>query len=469
MSESNRRFGKHAIVIGGSIGGLLTARVLREHFEQVTIIERDSFSTNYEPRKGVPQGKNVHVIFGGGVRVINRLFPGFFDELARTGSVVCDFAKDLCWYHGGVWKARPASDLVSYWQSRPFLESNLLRRLKSDTDIRILEKCAVTGFLSSQDKSRITGVEIRGSEETGKTEHLEADMVVDAGGRGSQTPVWLEAIGYQRPVETTVEVNIGYASRMYEPSPDTTRDWQIMALYGTPPNSKRTGYIFPIEGGRWLVSQVGFLKDFPPDDDEGYLEFAKSLELPDFYEAIKDAKPLTPISTFKFPANRWRRYDHLARFPAGLLVIGDAISTFNPVYGQGMSVCSLEVDELRQLLESCQGSTKIPDDIAKKFFRKAAKIIETPWMLATQSDFLYPETSGKRPAHTNVLNWYLLRMLQLCSGNERIAKTFYEVLHFIKKPTAFFHPTVFFPVIGRGLGFKGSYKPSKQRPSVTTT
>ncbi|MEI8021798.1 MAG: hypothetical protein WCH39_26545, partial [Schlesneria sp.] len=388
MSDSSRRLGKHAIVIGGSIGGLLTARVLREHFEQVTIIERDSFSTNYEPRKGVPQGRNVHVIFGGGVRVINRLFPGFFDELAKTGSVVCDFSKDLCWYHGGVWKARPASDLVSYWQSRPFLESNLLRRIKSDTDIRILEKCAVTGFLSSPDKSRITGVEIRGPEEIGDAEKVAADLVVDAGGRGSQTPIWLEAMGYQRPVETTVEVNIGYASRMYEPNQDATRDWQIMALYGTPPNSKRTGYIFPIEGGRWLVSQVGFLKDFPPDDDEGYLEFAKSLELSDFYEAIKDAKPLTPITTFKFPANRWRRYDHLSRFPAGLLVIGDAISTFNPVYGQGMSVCSLEVDELRQLRVKCQGRLSIPDDLAKKFFQKTAKIIETPWMLATQSDFL---------------------------------------------------------------------------------
>ena len=469
MSNLNRRLGKHAIVVGGSIGGLLTARVLLEHFEQVTIIERDSFSTNYEPRKGVPQGRNVHVIFGGGVRVINRLFPGFFDELAKTGSVVCDFAKDLCWYHGGVWKARPASDLVSYWQSRPFLESNILRRLKADTDIRILEQCAVTGFLSSPDNSRITGVEIRGPEETGNAERLEADLVIDAGGRGSQTPVWIEAIGYQRPVETTVEVNIGYASRIYEPSQDAKRDWQIMALYGTPPNSKRTGYIFPIEEGRWLVSQVGFLKDFPPDDDVGYLEFAKSLELPDFYEAIKDAKPLTPISTFKFPANRWRRYDKLARFPAGLIVIGDAISTFNPVYGQWMSVCSLEVDELRQLLENCQGNSTIPDDLAKKFFRKTAKIIETPWMLATQSDFLYPETSGKRPVHTNVLNWYLLRMLQLCSGSDRIVKTFYEVLHFIKKPSAFFHPTVLFPVLGRAIGLKGSYEPSKQRPGVTTT
>jgi 2-polyprenyl-6-methoxyphenol hydroxylase-like FAD-dependent oxidoreductase len=458
--------GKHAIVIGGSLGGLLTARVLREFFEQVTIVERDALSENCEPRKGVPQGQHVHVMFGGGVRVINRLFPAFFDELAAKGSVVCDFSRELCWYHGGVWKARPKSDLISYWQSRPFLESNVLRRLKSETDIRILEQCAVVGLLANPEKTRITGVEYRSSERDGKTEQLEADLVVDASGRASQTPKWLESCGYDRPDETTVEVNIGYASRVFEPLLDGSRDWRIMALYGTPPGRTRTGYIFPIEGGRWLVSEVGFLKDFPPDDDEGFLEFARSLELPDFYDAIRDAKPLTPISTFRFPANRWQRYERLSRFPSGLLVIGDAISTFNPVYGQGMSACSLEVEELHLLLERCRGSQSLPGDLARKFFRKAAKIVEIPWLLATQSDFLYPQTVGKRPHYCKPLNWYLARVLQLCSGSEQIVKTFYEVLHFIRKPSAFFHPMVIIAVMCRSIGLPGSYRPSKQRPNL---
>lgn len=465
MTGSNQTLGKHAIVIGGSICGMLTARVLSKHFEQVTIVERDAIAEHAEPRKGVPQGQHVHVMFGGGMQVIDRLFPGFSDELAANGSVVCDFSNDLCWYHAGVWKARPKTDLTSYWQTRPFLESNLRRRLQSETDIRIQQNSAVTGLLTNSDQTRITGVEIRSGEDEGNTEQLDADLVVDASGRGSQTPKWIEAIGYQRPVETTVEINIGYASRIYEPSRDESRDWQILALYGTPPNSKRTGYIFPIEGGRWLASEVGFLNDTPPDDDEGYLEFAKSMELPDFYEAIKDAKPQTPIATFKFPANRWHRYDRLSRFPSGLLVIGDAISTFNPVYGQGMSACALEAEELRLLLGSCQGSS-VSHDLARKFFRKAAKIIDVPWMLATQSDFLYPQTGGKRLLHTNALNWYLVRVLKLCSGNDRIVKTFYEVLHFIKKPTAFFHPRVIFPVLLRIVGFKGSYRASKKRPKL---
>lgn len=340
--------------------------------------------------------------------------------------------------------------------------------MKRDTDVRIQSDCTVVGLLTDPAKSHIAGVKIRTGGDDGAIEELTADLVIDASGSGSQTPHWLESIGYQKPVETTVEVNIGYASRDYQPSDGDSRDWQIMAVYGTPPHSTRTGYIFPIEGGRWRVSAVGFLNDSPPNDDQGYLEFAQSLERPDFYVAIKDAQPLTPISTFKFPANKWRRYDRLSRFPAGLLVIGDAISTFNPVYGQGMSTCALEVEQLGLLLKSCPSGKPIPEDLYRRFFRRAAKIIEIPWMLATQSDFLYPQARGKRLWHTNALNSYLIRVLQLCSGNDRITQTFYEVLHFIKKPTALFHPSIVWAVLKRSMSMKGVSPLSKERPKRTS-
>lgn len=464
LADSEGRLGKHAVVIGGSIAGLLTARVLRQHFERVTIVERDALSANLEGRKGVPQGQHVHVIFSGGMRVIDDLFPGFSEELAANGSVVCDFARELCWYHAGVWKSRPESGLTSYWQTRPFLEANLRQRLMRDTDVRIQSQCTVVGLLTDSTKSQVKGVAIRIGGDDGALEQLNADLVVDASGRGSQTPKWLESLGYQKPVETTVEVNIGYASRDYEPSQDESRDWKIMALYGTPPHSTRTGYIFPIEGGRWRVSAVGFLNDSPPDNDQGYLEFAQSLERPDFHAAIKDAQPLTPISTFKFPADKWRRYDRLSRFPAGLLVIGDAISTFNPVYGQGMSASALEVEQLGQLLESCPSGQPVPSNFYRRFFRRATKVIEIPWLLATQSDFLYPQARGKRLLHTNTLNSYLVRVLRLCSNNDRITQTFYEVLHFIKKPTALFHPTIVWAVFKQVITFKQVSSQSSQRP-----
>lgn len=457
--------GKQAIVIGGSIGGLLTARALTEHFEQVTIVERDVLTGDCEPRKGAPQGRNVHVIFGGGIRSINQLFPGFFDELAAAGAVTCDFSRDLCWYHGGVWKARPKSNLVSYWQSRPFLEAHLLRRLKRDTNVRILDRHKVVGLCAKIDKSRITGVEVRAAEGgESPAEFLPAALVVDAAGRGSQLPKWLESFGYDAPRETTVEVNIGYASRIYAP-PAGARDWQILAQYGTPPHNTRTGYIFPIEGGRWLVSAVGFFKDYPPEDDKGFLAFARSMERPDFYEAIENAEPLSPVTSFRFPANRWRRYDRLERFPAGLLAIGDSISAFNPVYGQGMSVCALEVAELNRLLARHRDGAGLADGLAKKFFRRTSKLIAIPWLLATQSDFLYPQTRGRRPLRSRPLNWYLTRVLQLCGDDETIARTFYDVLHFNKKPSALFQPRIAWSVMKRATGLKGTPREATERPA----
>jgi 2-polyprenyl-6-methoxyphenol hydroxylase-like FAD-dependent oxidoreductase len=459
--------GKRAIVVGGSIGGILAARVLSDHFEEVMVIERDSLTGDGGPRKGAPQGRNVHVMFGGGARVIDGLFPGFFTELVARGSVVCDFAKDLCWYHGGVWKARPESALVSYWQSRPFLEAHLLDRLQRDTRVRVLDRHKVIRLTADDSRTRVTGVEIGAADADARTEMLASDLVVDAAGRGSAAPKWLETLGYDPPKEMTVEVDIGYASRMYAPSPKP-RDWQVMALYGSPPHSKRTGYIFPIEGGRWLVSLVGFHKDYPPDTDEAFLAFARSLELPDFHEALRDAQPLTPATAFRFPANRWRRFDRLTRFPQGFLAIGDSISSFNPVYGQGMSVCALEVDVLRRLFERSESQGRIGGEFAQAFFRETAAVVGIPWLLATQSDFLYPETRGRRPLITNPLNWYLKRVLQLCSGDERIVRTFYEVLHFLRKPTALFQPYVLGSVLWRAAGGRRGVRGSRTRPGPGT-
>jgi 2-polyprenyl-6-methoxyphenol hydroxylase-like FAD-dependent oxidoreductase len=466
QGNAKKRLGQHAVVIGGSMGGLLAARVLSDHFEQVTIVERDAIGESAEPRKGVPQGRHVHVIFGGGVRVIERLFPGFFEELVAAGSFVCDLARDLCWYHGGVWKLRTESDLTSYWQSRPFLEAHVRCRVKSDTSVRFLESCSVMRLLVNDEQTRITGVEIEHRTGAGESERLVADLVVDAGGRGSRTPQWLETLGYSAPEETTVEINIGYASRVYERPADERRDWHILASYGTPPTHTRSGYVFPIEGNRWLVTAVGFLKDYPPDSEEAFLDFARYLETSDFFEAIKDARPLGDIATFKFPAHRWRHYERLARFPGGLLLLGDAVCSFNPVYGQGMSVCALEVDLLDHTLQAAAQNGSLPMNLARRFFRQTAKIIAGPWLLATNSDFLYPQTGGRRPFGTRFLNWYVLQIFKLCATNRSVLLRFYRVLHFLDKPTALFRPYVLFQVLKWACGLRGDRRQGSKRPAA---
>ena len=394
----------------------------------------------------------------------SRFYPKFFDELVADGAVVCDFARDLCWYHHGVWKLRTDSNLTSYWQSRPFLEAHVRRRTRSDRAIAFLEKCEVVGLLSSADKTQILGVEVKHRDEGGRTEQLEADLIVDAGGRGSRTPEWLASLGYARPEESTVEVDIGYASRVYQRPDDASRDWQILAAFATPPNHTRGGYIFPIEGRRWLVSCVGYLQDYPPDDEAGFLEFTRTFEVPDFFEAIKEARPLSPITAFRFPANCWRRYDRLERWPEGLVVLGDALCSFNPVYGQGMSACALQVELLDCMLR--QAGPKVPAGFPTQFFRRAAKILFNPWFLATTSDFFYPRTRGERPFGTKLLHWYVGRLFELCAWNRPMLLRFYRVMHFLDQPTVLFHPYAVFQVIKSALGFHGGYQRSTARPRL---
>ncbi len=447
--------GCHAVVIGGSIGGLLAARVLSGYFDRVTVVERDPIPKGVETRQSVPQGHHVHALFGGGVAVIERLYPGIFEELVAAGAVACDFAKDLRWYHQGVWKLRTESGLRSFWQSRPFLETHVRRRTAGAPGVHCLERCEAVRLLSDAAGTRITGVEVRYRGEAEHTERLAADLVVDASGRGSRVPQWLASLGYAAPEETTVGVDIRYASRFYERRGDAGHDWRVLAVFATPPGRTRAGYLFPVEGGRWLATAVGRLTDHPPGDERGYLEFLRSLEVPDFYETVKDARPLSPVSTFHFPAQRWRRYDRLPRIPDGLIVLGDAVCSFNPVYGQGMSVCALQADLLDRMLRDCGGAAT-PAGFSKRFFRRAAGLVATPWLIATGSDFMYPQTQGRRPFGTGLLNWYFARVFRLCAWDRNVLLRFYRVLHLLVQPITLFHPSILFRVLCDGVIPRGA-------------
>lgn len=468
---NNKRLGKHAIVIGGSMSGLLAGRVLSDYFDKVTILERDNVPEGAEPRKSVPQGRHVHTLYGAGADVIEQLLPGIWEDLVRGGATRCDFAQGLAWYHQGVWKLREEIGLRSYWMSRPFLESQIRERVRQVSNIQFIDRVNVTGLIASNDGSAIRGVRLARraegkSEETQSEEILEADLVVDAGGRGSQTPQWLESLSYSRPAESTVEVNLTYSSRIFERPAENGPDWTVLGLFGTAPDNKRTGYIFPIEGNRWIASCVGFHGEQAPDDDEGWLEYARSLERPDFYDAIRDAKPVTPISVFKFPANLRRHYERLSRFPDGLIVVGDAVCSFNPIYGQGMCGCAVQVGELQKTLETCASSGNIPPGTTNRFVKHIGKLVGNPWLLATSADFFYPQTKGRRPFGTRFLAWYLVQVLELSSCDKHVLKTFHEVLHYFKSPAALFRPYVAYQVIKWGLGLRGGRKPVTERKAT---
>ena len=433
--------GQHAVVIGASMAGLLASRVLSEHFEQVTVIERDQLPQETQARKGVPQGRHVHILLHKGASLLQKLFPDLFPALLEYGSVAIDTVADFHWYNFGAWKPRFKSGIIFYSQSRPLLEGQVRERVAARSNVRFLDACDVLKLCATDDARQITGVQIRRRRGEPHEEVLAADLVVDASGRGSQTPQWLAALGYDTVEESTIKVDVGYATRVYRRPDHDSFDHTVLAVYSTPPAGKRAGVLAPIEEKRWIVTLIGWVRDYPPDDEAGFLDFARSLPQPDIYDAIHDAEPLTPIAIHKFPANRRRHYERLSRFPEGFVVLGDAVCSFNPVYGQGMTAAALEVDMLNALLYRQRARGDIIG-FSRRFQKKITKIVDTFWLLAASEDFRHPEAQGKRPAGVNLLNRYARRVHELSTFDPQVTLLLYHVLQAIKPPTALFSPHV---------------------------
>ncbi len=450
----------HAVVIGGSIAGLLAARVLLDHFEQVTLIERDRLTRDAEPRKGVPQGRHVHGLLARGAIIMGEYFPDLFHTLAQDGAILVSL-EDLRWNQLGVWMTPVPSPVKALFQSRSFLEQHVRDQLAARDNVRIMDACEVAQLCAHND--RITGVVLRYRTGEQHEEALSADLVVDTSGRGSRAPQWLNSLGYGNVQETSVTIDIGYATRIYRCPAHLPADWKGLFIYGRPPDDKRGGVIFPIQGGYWMVTLTGSLRDYPPDDEAGFLEFARSLTQPNLYEAMKDAEPVTPIAVYKYSANRWRHYERMERLPEGFIIMGDAACSFNPVYGQGMSVAAIEAQSLDRCLreqEMSAGNNGLVG-FTQRFQQAIARDIKTPWLLSTGEDLRYPGTEGKRSLSIRLLNRYMHRVIELTASDPRVTATLLRVRNLLKPLSTLFQPRIMLAVLRQELAA------FRQQPTVT--
>jgi 2-polyprenyl-6-methoxyphenol hydroxylase-like FAD-dependent oxidoreductase len=354
-------------------------------------------------------------------------------RILAGGAVSGDMGHDFRWHHYGVWKANFDSGIGYMLFTRPYLESRIAERVGRLSNVVVLQG-VIDGLTVDSEHKQITGVRIRSR--TGESSVLAADLIVDATGRGSRTPQWLAALGFEPPSVSTVKVDVMYASRFYRPGP-TTRNLKALLISPRAPD-KRTGAIFAVEGNRWLVTLGGFHGVQPPTDETGYLEFARSLAVPDVYQAITVAEPLTPITTHNFHTNTRRHYDGLKSFPERLLVMGDAFCSFNPIYGQGMTVSAREVLALDAALRERTDLCRLP----ARFHSKIAAIVDTAWGPTTGEDFRYEETEGERPAGMALIHWYTGRIHERCAHDTALARSFYRVMHMIDPPVALFRPSV---------------------------
>jgi 2-polyprenyl-6-methoxyphenol hydroxylase-like FAD-dependent oxidoreductase len=441
MNQSNSR--THAIVIGGSLGGLLTARVLSQHFQRVTILERDDVPQQPEARKGQPQARHLHGLLATGLQTMTRYFPDLPQALANGGAVMGDFGEQMQWYTYGGYRRRFHMGVPATTMSRPFLESLIRERVLALPNVKLMDNCGVNQLLTTPDRQRVTGVEVELRYEGNQLLEVLADLVVDCTGRGSRSPHWLAEMGFDAPPVSEVKVNVAYATRLYRRNPADPRGELWTLITPEAPRESRFGAIFPIEGDRWIVSMGGWHGDHPPTDEAGFLAFARSLPAPDVYDIISQAEPISDITPIKFPLSLRRHYEKLRRFPAGFLVLGDAVSSFNPTYGQGMTSAALQAAELDNLLAK---QTPL-DKLALAFFKRAAKVIDIPWQLAVGEDFRFPQTSGPKPPGVNFINRYVAKVHQATLHDEVVGLAFLQVMNLMAPPPSLFHPRIVWRVL----------------------
>ncbi|OBI82357.1 NAD(P)/FAD-dependent oxidoreductase [Mycobacterium sp. E740] len=430
--------GEHAVVLGASMAGLLAARVLSESYQSVTVVERDALPSEPVSRRGVPQGRLIHALLARGAQALEELLPGILDELVADGAIRWDgdYSK-MSFLLGGhrlVQSGRcPSPDAWPfYFQSRPFLDWHVLRRVRDVSNVTIIERHDVVCMSATADRRRVSGVDVV-DRDSRDTRTLVADLVVDATGRGSRTPVFLERLGYGRPVEDEVMVQFAYACQPVRIKPGALRE-NFVAVMPEPGRPKM--FATAIQENDMAMFAVGAIAGHqPPETPVEMLEFAADFGPANVLAALADAEPLGPVTNYRVPSNRWRRYDKMRRLPDGLLVLGDAVCSFNPIYGQGMTVAAVEALILQDCLR------RGDDDLARRFFRTSAKTIRIAWQSAVGSDLALPEVEGTAPLSMRLSNAYLERVLTASETDATVMLRFLRVLGMVDPPAKLFSPS----------------------------
>lgn len=436
----------HAVVVGASMAGLLAARVLCDRFERVTLLERDTLPEEAVPRSGVPQGRHIHAMQRAGQATLEALFPGYSEAVTDAGGLVLDLASDFEIHQAGGVLADGPTPIPQYNASRPLFEQVTRRRVAELDGVTVLEGCHVREYLLDDRASAVEGVSVRTRD--GDRE-IAAELVVDATGRTSRTPRWLADNGYGAPPVEEVSIDLAYSTVLLERPPGARRAFLVL------PDAPRTrgAAVFPIENGRWLVSLAGMHGDHPPTDREGLREFAAGLPVPEVGRVLEEHATVSgEVRRYPFPSSVRRRYEDLDRFPDGLVVVGDAVASLNPIYGQGMSVAALEAVQLHHSLAEVS-----PAELPGDFFERAARVVDDAWSLAVGSDFDFPRTTGPRPLGTALVNGYVARLLRRAHTDGRLTDAFLRVVAMENRPTSLFRPGVAWRVA----------RPGRWRPDAT--
>ena len=434
--------GKRAVIIGGSMAGLLAAAAVAPFFAQVLILERDTRREAIAPRKGVPQGAHVHGFLAAGRIALEQLLPGIVDDVVAQGGAVGDMLKDALFYVGKHTRfVSGDSGIAGLVASRPLLEHVVAGRVAAISRVELRHGVSVGGLVFSGDGRRVVGVSYSTGGAAPQT--LDADLVIDASGRGSRARQCLQQAGFPLPMQDTLAVNITYSScwfRRREPHGAGVR-----AVFVAPDaaNPVPSG-MMEQEGERWIVSCGSYGDSAAPATLEAFRDYIRRHSAPEIAAVISQAEAIGAPQRFKYPASVRNRYDKLSRFPAGYLVTGDALCSFNPVYGQGMTIAAQQALALRDCLAA--GGERI----WPAFFRRAARVVADPWEFAIASDLALPCVEAKRPVGFALMQRYVDRVMHAASRDMAVARAVLRVVHMLDRPTALLAPQVVYRALRAG-------------------
>ncbi|MEU4892915.1 FAD-binding protein [Streptomyces sp. NPDC044780] len=439
-----------AVVIGGGLAGMLAAWALRGHAERIVVVERDRYPERPAFRSGLPQGRHAHLLLEAGHRALEELMPGAREELLAAGAVRVPMS-GVRWLSAAGWLARYESEVAFLSCTRPLLDHTVLSRVRGEPTVRWLENTDAVGLLGAS--GQVTGVRVRGrGDARARVRELPAELVVDASGRASSLPSWLARLGCPVAPEERVDAGVSYASRLYHRSTGPDPGFAALYLQTKAPDAPRLGVVLPVEDGRWIAS-LGSMRGAAAEP--GAAGFDRQLRLlrdPSLRELLARAEPAGPVRGF-WPGPGVRRH-YERRAPRGLVVIGDAACTFNPVYGQGITVAALGARALRAAAERHGGIGHRTAHTARKGIAAAT---DSAWMMSSSEDVRFPATTGG-PAGVSVRvqHRYLDRVMRRATVDPQVCKALHEVMSLVADPTALMRPAVLRAVLRGG----GSDRPA---------
>lgn len=423
----------HAVVVGGSIAGLLAARVLSDHYARVTVLDRDRLPGEPNARKAVPQGHHIHALLGRGQQILEGLFPGFVGDLVAGGVPIGDFGTSLSWYFDGRMIRKTPTDMICVAAGRPRLEQEIRSRVAAIANVEIRDGVEVVEWTHTQDRNRITGVVALDPQAEPARTTLDADLVVDASGRGSRTPHRLEELGHTPPPSDVVGMDLTYTTCDFHGPLEYDPIGDDIALLPVATPAMPRGAIFARLPDRYAISLTGIRGDRPPTQMDEFLAYVDSLPVPEVAKSVRSATPMGAPMSFRFPASVRTRYDRAKTFPEGLIVLGDAFAIFNPVYGQGMTVAALAADLLAE--HAARGPVQ-----SKAFHQALSRRVEAPWRLAAGADLGFAGVEGKRTVATRVANAYISRLQRAAVKDPVLSRAFLRVAGLVDAPETLFRP-----------------------------